>query len=133
MREEGLIPQRVLCSGARRARETWELAAEALDVHIPVEYLPDIYHNSALSVKEMARRLPDGESSVLFVGHNPTFHHLALSLCGSGQEAALRQLQFKYPTGALAVLDFETDLWSQIRDGAGYLRDFIRPKGLKNR
>jgi phosphohistidine phosphatase len=131
MLREGLIPQRVLCSGARRARESWELVSGPLEGNIPVEYIPAIYHGSSVTVKEMIQRLPDGETSVLFVGHNPTFHHLALLLAGSGNEAALRQLQFKYPTGALAILDFEVDMWSRIRDGTGYLRDFIRPKALK--
>jgi phosphohistidine phosphatase len=131
MARQGWIPERVLCSGARRARETWEMVSDVLEGHQPVEYLPEIYHGSSLTVKEMIRRLPDEENSVLVVGHNPTFHHLALTLAGSGEDRALRQLQFKYPTGALAILDFQVDSWSRIRDGRGFLRDFIRPKALK--
>lgn len=131
MAREGLIPQRVLCSGARRARETWELVAQSLDREIRVEFIPDIYHGSAGTLKRMIHQLPEEESSVLLVGHNPTFHHLALSLSGSGTDSALRQLQLKYPTGALAILDFQAQRWSGIRDSAGHLRDFIRPKSLK--
>jgi phosphohistidine phosphatase len=133
MFREGLIPQRVLCSGARRTRETWELVSAPLKVEIPVEYVPDIYHGSSVTIKDLIGHLSDIESSVLFVGHNPIFHQLALTLAGSGDEAAIQQLQFKYPTGALAILDFDTEHWSAIRDGTGYLRAFIRPKELKNR
>jgi len=131
MAKEQLIPQRVLCSGARRAQESWELVSDALDVTVPVTILPEIYHGSTGTLKGLIQKLPDTENSVLLVGHNPTFHHLALSLAGSGEETALQRLHFKYPTGALAILDFSVQLWREVREGSGHLRDFIRPKGLK--
>lgn len=131
MAKEKLIPQRVLCSGARRAQESWELVSDALGVTVPVKVLPEIYEGSTGTLKGLIHGLPDSEDSVLLVGHNPTFHHLALSLAGSGEETALQRLQFKYPTGALAILDFTVQGWSQVREGAGHLRDFVRPEDLK--
>jgi len=131
MAREELIPERVLCSGARRAQESWELVSAGLGVPVPLKVLPEIYHGSVVMLIGLIHALPDSESSVLLVGHNPTFHHLALLLAGSGKESALQQLQFKYPTGTLAVLDFSVQAWSEVTKGAGHLRDFIRPKDLK--
>lgn len=131
MAREELIPQRVLCSGAQRARETWELVSDALGVTVPVEFTPDIYHGSTRTLVDLIQALPNTESSVLLVGHNPTFHHLALSFAESGEEEALQKLRFKYPTCALVILDFSVQRWSGVAAGTGHLRDFIRSKALK--
>jgi phosphohistidine phosphatase len=128
--EEELIPKIVLCSGARRARETWELVQGAMEAEIPVRFLPEIYHGSSGTLKDLVHHLPEELDSVLLIGHNPTFQHLALSLAGSGDQGSLSQLQRKYPTGALAVLVFQGEKWSVVREGAGHLRRFVRPKSL---
>jgi phosphohistidine phosphatase len=131
MARKGLIPHRVLCSGATRAIATWELISEALGDDILLEVREDVYHATSDSLLSLIRDLPDDESSVLLIGHNPTFEDLALALAGTGEERALESLDRKYPTGALAILDFSTEVWQEVREGAGYLRDFIRPKSLK--
>jgi phosphohistidine phosphatase len=130
MAQEGLVPDRVLCSGARRARETWELVSEALGSLPPTQFLSDIYHGSAGTLLDLIHHLPDNEESVLLVGHNPTFQDFALLLAGSGEEEPLRQMTSKYPTGALAILDFQGERWTGVLGGAGYLRAFVRPKAL---
>jgi phosphohistidine phosphatase len=39
-------------------------------------------------------------------------------------------LEEKFPTAALAVLEFDIEKWRDIRPGEGALLDFIRPKDL---
>jgi phosphohistidine phosphatase len=131
MAQNGLIPHRVLCSGARRAVETLELASEGWDDSVQIEMRDEIYHGSIGSLLEMIHGLSPEEASVLLVGHNPAFEDFALVLAGSGEESALEALSLKYPTGALAILDFDIDEWSQVAPGLGFLRGFIRPKALK--
>jgi phosphohistidine phosphatase len=36
----------------------------------------------------------------------------------------------KFPTAALAVIEFEVDRWDQVAPGTGRLRAFVRPKDL---
>jgi len=127
----GLIPNRVLCSPARRAVETWDRVSEQLDDPVKVEIREDLYHTSPGELLTILQDLPDTENSVLLVGHNPTFEELALSLAGAGQAESLTELGLKYPTGALAIIDFSVDNWSHVREGTGYLRDFIRPRTLE--
>jgi phosphohistidine phosphatase len=38
----------------------------------------------------------------------------------------------KFPTCALAVLEFETAHWRSVEPGTGTLADFVRPKDLKS-
>ena len=131
MARNGLIPNRVLCSPARRAVETWEMVSEQIDDPVEVEVRDDLYHASPGGLLAILQDLPDTEDSVLLVGHNPTFEELALELAGAGQAEPLMEVGRKYPTGALAIIEFSVDNWSHVREGTGYLRAFIRPRFLE--
>ena len=131
MSREGLIPDRVLCSGATRARETWDLVYDTFSVPVAVEILDDIYHGSPDTLLHLIRELPDHEESVLLIGHNPTFEDLASRLAGNGNEKALQDMAAKFPTAALAILDFPVSSWRDVGPGNGSLRDFILPKALE--
>lgn len=128
--ESDLIPDRVICSSARRAMETWELVEEVIRGPQTVEVRTDLYHASTGAVVDMIQNLPDEEHRVLLVGHNPTFEDLALHLSGDGDPDAREAVRRKYPTGALAVLDFQVDSWSQVWPGKGFLTAFVKPKTL---
>ncbi len=130
--ERGTIPDRVLCSGALRAVQTWEIVSGSLGEEIPTEVREDIYHASPETLLRLIRALPEDSASALLVGHNPTFEILALRLASpSGNDEALRTMRTKYPTGALAILDFPGETWRAVEEGGGALRDFVRPKDLR--
>ena len=111
--------------------ETWDLVSEYMDASIQVEIRADLYHASPGSLLVILQELPARENAVLLVGHNPTFEELALALAGTGRQESLAELDRKYPTGALAVFDFSVDNWSDVREGRGHLREFVRPRTLK--
>ncbi|MCJ7630218.1 MAG: histidine phosphatase family protein [Longimicrobiales bacterium] len=131
MSRNGLIPNRVLCSPARRAVETWELISTYLGDSVRFEITQDLYDASPGGLLAILQHLPHEEDTVLLVGHNPTFEELASALAGGGRTESMAELARKYPTGALAVIDFSVVGWPDVREGAGFLRDFIRPRGLK--
>jgi phosphohistidine phosphatase len=68
------------------------------------------------------------------VGHNPGLEDLAGLLAREPVRRKERQrrdvLEEKFPTAALAVLDFDVDTWREIRPGEGKLADFVRPRDL---
>ena len=39
-------------------------------------------------------------------------------------------IEEKFPTSALAVLDFDVTRWRDIAPGEGALKDFVRPRDL---
>jgi len=131
MARNGLIPDKVLCSSAQRARETWDLVSEHLGDTPWVEIRDDLYHASPGSLLTILQDLSPTVDTVLLVGHNPTFEDLAHGLVGQGPDDLIMEMGRKYPTGALAVMDFLVDDWNLVRRGAGHLRDFIRPKTLR--
>ncbi len=131
MRKKGLVPDLVLCSAARRARETWELMAPVLGADAPVRTRGTLYGAEPGRLLAALRRAPRGTSSVLLIGHNPEIEDLAHRLCGPGSKGkALARLRAKYPTAALAVISFEGERWSTIGEGRGVLKRFVRPRDL---
>ena len=70
------------------------------------------------------RRVPAEVDAVAVIGHNPGLHDLAVALTRAG-----RKLE-RYPTGALAVLEFEGS-WTDLDSGRMRLVSFVKPKDLE--
>ena len=135
LRKHGLVPELVLCSAARRAIETWGLAGEAMSkggaAPAQTKYLRSLYLAPPSRMLAALRRTPDEVESVLMVGHNPGFEHLAMGLAGPGSKAeAERRMEAKFPTAALAELRFEVKHWRDIGPETGKLVRFVIPKAL---
>jgi phosphohistidine phosphatase len=125
LREERIQPELVLCSTARRARETLERVEPALGV-ADVWFEPALYGASAGALLERLHDVPDHVGSVMLIGHNPGLQELALELAHTGPE--LHELAAKFPTAALATLELPD--WRTIRPGTGDLVGFVRPRDL---
>ncbi|MEO3385749.1 histidine phosphatase family protein [Mesorhizobium sp. CAU 1741] len=123
----GYVPDLVLCSGARRARETWEAAARHLKA-ADVRYLDGLYSSDAGGYLEIIREVSNA-GSVLVVGHNPMMEDLAMALSRDGQATALAAVARGFPTCGLAVLRFSGAL-DGIRPEDGYLEEFLAPRDL---
>jgi phosphohistidine phosphatase len=121
LRHEEITIDLVLCSSARRARETLELVGA--EGRIEVE--PELYAASAEELLDRLRQLPEDIESVLLVGHNPSIQDLAAGLAGGAGGLA----EQKYPTGALAELTF-TGRWADLRPQRANLTAFVRPREL---
>jgi phosphohistidine phosphatase len=48
----------------------------------------------------------------------------------SKERARHEALEEKFPTCALAVLDFDVGRWRDVTQGAGKLAEFVRPKDI---
>jgi phosphohistidine phosphatase len=112
-------------------RETWQLMTPILGRSIECRTLRTIYLGAPSRLLEALRRAADEVGTLMLIGHNPGLGHLAVSLCGTGPKKALARMQAKFPTGALAVIGFNVDHWSEIAPGGGRLEAFVRPKDLK--
>jgi phosphohistidine phosphatase len=123
-------PDLVLCSPATRARETWQLMAPVLGGTVACKTLRTIYPGAPSRLMETLRRAADDIATLMLIGHNPGLGHLASDLCGRGPKQALERMRGKFPTAALAVIQFDIDRWNGLALGAGRLRAFVRPKDL---
>ena len=132
MHDEGLAPELVLCSAARRAQETWALMAPAFDADIPLELRRDLVHAAPHRLLEVLHETPDEAAAVLMVAHSPAMEGLAIGLSGPDSERdAAERLYAKFPTAALAVITFDGDRWGEVGENGGALTRFVCPRDLE--
>ena len=130
LRSAGLLPDLVLCSGAKRARQTWQvmdgqLTAEEAD-GLTLDLREDLYLASETRLLIALRKLPEAASSVLVIGHNPGLHRLVRELAGADSRAeALGQLGRDFPPAGLAVLTYDAASWAELAPAGARLIDFI--------
>ena len=142
LRTAGHVPDRVLCSTARRTRETWQLAQPELGTAPPVSFEDRVYEASAAQLLDLARNAQSAVKTLLIVGHAPGIPDLALMLAGADEPAdgsggngiappaVADRMVAKFPTAAVAVLAF-TGPWDQLGPGTALLTGFVTPRDLK--
>jgi phosphohistidine phosphatase len=137
MRGKGYVPDLVLCSSAARTRETWEHTGPELYAEPETKFLDALYDASAGTILNCLQRASDAAASLLYIGHNPGLEELVRMLVREPESGDERRrmavLKSKYPTAALAVIDFAVDHWVEIAPGEGALADFIMPADLKSK
>jgi phosphohistidine phosphatase len=130
LKQRGIRPDLALCSTARRAAETLDLVLKELGRGVPVEHDRGLYLAGAPALLDRLRAAPDSVGTLMLSGHNPDMHHLAQHLAGRGDQAALRAVAEKFPTGACAILTFEVERWRDVASGLGTLVEYVRPRML---
>jgi phosphohistidine phosphatase len=126
-----MLPDLLVHSGAARTKETAEILAAEWPRR--VELLEDVglYDASETILFAHTRALPETRRRVGLVGHNPGLGALATALAGSGAEPELRRLAAKYPTGAVAALDFSVDSWEDVEPKSAMLALYLTPAELE--
>jgi phosphohistidine phosphatase len=130
LHKSGYMPDRVLCSTARRARETWQLAEEKLGAHPQTVFEDRVYGASSADLLALARQTSADVRTLLIVGHDPAMQELTLELAseetGHAGAEALGRVRAKYPTAAIAVLSFPGG-WADLGSGQAQLAAFAMP------
>lgn len=131
MRDNSHAPELVLCSPALRARQTKDLVLDVLDYDPEVRLMDGLYNfGDGTGLLHIIQQIGSECSSLLVIGHNPSIENLAIKLAGSGKSSDLKAMARKYPTAALAIMEFDEDDWREVRSGKGKLLSFTRPKAL---
>jgi phosphohistidine phosphatase len=115
---QGLAPDRVLCSPARRTRETLEAVLGAIGF-VEQRLIDSIYEATAGALAELVDEHREVERLML-VGHNPGLERLA-ALMHSGQSGDYRGM----PPGSVVVLNFPLD--ATVEPGVASLSAFWWP------
>jgi phosphohistidine phosphatase len=113
-----LAPDLVLCSPARRTRETLEW----LELACPVQFEDRIYDASVEQLLELVGAVGEEAQRLLLIGHMPGVARLAAAMSESDEGPDRARLNAHYPTAALTVVDFEGKV--------GRISRFVGPKDL---
>jgi len=108
-------PDLVLCSSARRARQTWQYVSAELAGEPEVSNDPRLYHAGAEELLGIFAATQPRIRSLMYVGHNPAASDVAEVLTGTPVEL---------PTAAIAIIDLAVD-WPGLADGGAGTGELI--------
>jgi phosphohistidine phosphatase len=116
LRDSGFRPAAVLCSPARRTRQTWQYLAPELgddgdDAGPVFSADPALYQADADDLIQIVAATAGDVPSLLLIGHNPAVAELSASLTGT---------PLPFPTSALSVIALPGP-WDALAPGAGEL------------
>lgn len=95
-----------------------------------------LYLASTATLMDVLRDSGGDAEHILVVGHNPSLEDLALELLpetasdDAPEDALLRELYLKYPTGTFAQIALDIGSWDAIGSNKGRLIEFKRPRDL---
>jgi len=131
MARHALVPDLVIASTAARVGQTLDLLLPAFDKAPRVVADRRLYEGEADALLAVIKETPRAAHSLLLVGHNPGLAELAVLLMAAGDVEARQRLIEKFPTAALAVIDFALDDWTKLHPKAGRLDRFVLPRTLE--
>lgn len=122
LREMELVPDLVLSSTARRARDTAEAVIDQCRYKGELRLEQELYAAPAEAYLQALRELDNSIKRVLLVGHNPGLEELVYHLTGE---------QARLPTAAVAQVKLPIKQWQDLSDDVkGQLVNLWRPKEL---
>lgn len=122
--EQDLIPDRIICSTAVRARKTVEGLLETLPFADDIDYTRDLYHADVDTMLEQLQLLPDDIEISMLVGHNPGMDDFLDIICDE---------QEHMPTAAIAEIKFDISHWHDLTDRtSAELKNLWKPKEIQN-
>ena len=122
IREQGLTPDLILSSTAKRAHHTAELVAEACGYEAEILTSRDLYQAGPEEYIEVMNVMADDEAILMIVGHNPGMEELLDSLTGESVTMT---------TANLAQVALPVQSWRDLRPHTeGKLLNLWRPKEL---
>ena len=121
-KEEGISPDLILSSTAKRARSTVNRFAEANEFDCEIRFTRDLYLAGVEDYIDLLRGLDSDIDSVMLVSHNPGLEELLSMLTGES---------LWMPTAALARVELPIQQWKELtEDMEGKLVNFWKPRDL---
>lgn len=123
LKKKNIVFDYIYSSPANRALHTAIIFSRVLKLPFQqLEIHDELYSESDSDVIQFIRNIPENVSSVLIVGHNPTFTDLA--------NRFLKQRISNLPTAGAVLLEFNCESWSQTGPVAVVKDNLFFPKKI---
>ncbi|MGD8402120.1 MAG: histidine phosphatase family protein [Anaerolineales bacterium] len=123
LHEQDLIPDKIICSTAVRAKKTVEGLIETLPFANDIDYTGELYHADVDIMLEQLQPLTDDIGIAMLVGHNPGMDEFLDMICDE---------QVHMPTAAVAEIEFDIPSWHKLRvSTSATLKNLWKPKEIQ--
>jgi len=124
LREEGLVPDLILSSTAKRALKTAVLVADASGYEGDIDVQREFYPGYPDTYIDVLRETGDEVQIVMVVGHNPGLEELLDRLTEAGEFL---------PTAALAQVTLPVQSWDELNyETSGEMVNLWLPRALQD-
>ena len=130
MKDEGLAFDAVIASPALRVRQTIEGIEDGFGQPLKASFDSRIYMASAVTLLDIVHGIDDVCERLLMIGHNPGMEDLVLLLVPETPGGPRSEVEMKYPTAAIAELNFDGARWADLDERTASLARFTRPRDL---
>jgi phosphohistidine phosphatase len=131
MQEEGVMFDAVIASPAIRVVETLESVAKGYGEKIDPDWDRRAYLASNMTLLDIVHEASDDQDALILAGHNSGLEDLVLLLVPDSKgDTARAAVEEKFPTCALAEMEFDVDSWADLAPGTGTLLRYVRPRDL---
>ncbi len=130
-----LHPDLVLCSDARRTRNTLALVDAEFGQRLDRVITDQLYlcgaYRMLTTIRSLASAATPAPRVLLVIAHNPDLQELALHLAGDHEDPALTRLQVKLPTAGLVSFAIDGGDWANLSAACAQFKSFVTPADLK--
>ncbi|MEL7542503.1 MAG: histidine phosphatase family protein [Pseudomonadota bacterium] len=130
MKQRSIVPNRVLCSPAKRSRETLKLLRQSWKDKPAISVLPELYLQGHEAIIDAIRDEGGKARRLLVTTHNPDIADTTLALIAKSQRKTSETIG-KFPTAALACLACPIERWRDLEPRSSTLIAFIRAKEIR--
>lgn len=118
----------ILCSSAKRNRQTLCIVQGLIGTEVFVEFSDAIYKNDLTILQELVSSVNSDSETVLLLGHNPTLLTFALNCDNCGYEVWGDQLSQGMSTAEIIVIEFKNSSnWRDAMIDGGKIQDIFIP------
>ncbi len=117
LKQQGLVPELILCSSSLRTQLTLENLLESLGQKVPVQMERVIYYGSERDLLDLVHGVDDEVDTLLLLGHNPTVSFFASQLAHE---------EVSFSPASIAHLQFNGYSWENLRAGTCKLQAVYR-------
>lgn len=125
--QQDISPDLILCSSARRTRETLGALMPAIRSEASIRIEDGLYGAARDELLARVRAVREPASSLLLIGHNPGMQEAAALL--AADEPAGAEIGRSFPAGALAVFE-TTNGWGDLGAESVDVAAFVKPRDL---
>lgn len=128
LRAGNLLPEKIICSSAVRAKQTFENINLDNKLTDSVTFDPELYSTDAPGYLEVAAG-SNHEGDLMLIGHNPMLEDLALGLGQTGNDAAYSHIGMGFGTACIAIVTFNGN-FNSVQNAKCQLQDYLRPRDI---
>lgn len=131
IRDNDLSPDYILCSDAKRTRETLGQITQCLYKEInpgKIAFLPGLYNGGVDDYLAELRNCDNNVNTLMLIGHHPRIPSLARMLANENTcDESIMSMLNNYMPATMTIFNCEIDNWEDLRYGNNSLIDILDP------